>query len=90
MPTKIVSGVPPTSPSGAMVKSPRAASAEFLQQQIYRSGINNTDQCVKFDDCVAAFVFACEQASKDDRICVFGSFYTVSEILHFMKIAHSG
>ena len=71
------------------VKSPRAASADFLLQQIYHSGINNTDQCVKFDDCVAAFVFACEQASKDDRICVFGSFYTVSEILHFMKTAHS-
>lgn len=71
------------------VKSQRAASAEFLQHEIRRAGINKIDQCVKFDNCVSAFVFACEHASKDDKICVFGSFYTVSEILQYLSIAQS-
>jgi dihydrofolate synthase/folylpolyglutamate synthase len=69
------------------VRSPRAATAEFLLDEINRAGITNDDQRLKFDDCVSAFVFACERASKNDRICVFGSFYTVSDVLRYLGTA---
>lgn len=69
------------------VRSPRAATAEFLLDEINRAGITNDDQRLKFNDCVSAFVFACERASKNDRICVFGSFYTVSDVLRYLGTA---
>lgn len=71
------------------VQSPRAATAEFLFDEIRRLGIKNDDQCFKFDNCIAAFVFACEHASKNDRICIFGSFYTVSDVLRYLSTVRS-
>ena len=36
-----------------------------------------------FPDPAAAYAYACEQAAENDRICVFGSFHTVAEVLRY-------
>jgi dihydrofolate synthase/folylpolyglutamate synthase len=67
------------------IHSSRAASADYLIDEIYRAGISGDKNIIhQFPDCIAAFVFACEQASKNDRICIFGSFYTVSDVLRYL------
>ncbi len=68
------------------VQSPRAAAADTLINEIYNAGISSEKNTVfQFSDCVAAFVFACEHATKNDRICVFGSFYAVSDVLRYLN-----
>ncbi len=68
------------------VHSSRAATADYLLNEIQKAGIlSDENRIYKFPDCVAAFVFACEQATKNDRICVFGSFYTVSDVLRYVN-----
>ena len=68
------------------IHSSRAATADYLINEIHKADISNDKQRIhKFPDCVAAFVFACEQATKNDRICIFGSFYTVSDVLRYMN-----
>lgn len=67
------------------IHSSRAATADQVVNEIQKAGIANNEQRVnKFSNSVAAFVFACEHASKNDRICVFGSFYTVSDVLRYI------
>jgi dihydrofolate synthase/folylpolyglutamate synthase len=66
--------------------SMRAATADYIIDEMYKAGIlNDEDRIHKFPDCVAAFVFACEHATKNDRICIFGSFYTVSDVLRYVN-----
>jgi dihydrofolate synthase/folylpolyglutamate synthase len=36
-----------------------------------------------FPDPAAAYAYACERATGSDRICVFGSFHTVAEVLRY-------
>lgn len=68
------------------VESSRAASADYLVNEIHGVDISNEMSIIyQFPDCVAAFVFACEQATKNDRICVFGSFYTVGTVLRYLN-----
>lgn len=66
--------------------SPRAASADYLIDEMHKANISNEKNTIHaFPDCVAAFVYACEQATKNDRICVFGSFYTVGSVLQHLN-----
>lgn len=68
------------------IHSSRAASVDYLIDEIYRAGISSDKNIIhQFPDCIAAYVFACEQASKNDRICIFGSFYTVSDVLKYLS-----
>ncbi|MBS0298609.1 MAG: bifunctional tetrahydrofolate synthase/dihydrofolate synthase [Proteobacteria bacterium] len=68
------------------IDSPRAAPVDYLIREIHEAGITSNENAVyQFPDCVAAFVFACEHAGKNDRICVFGSFYTVSGVLQYLN-----
>lgn len=68
------------------VYSSRAATIDYLINEIHNAGVMNEKKIVyEFSDCVAAFVFACEQASKNDRICVFGSFYAVGDVLRHLN-----
>ena len=68
------------------IHSPRAATVDYLINEIHEAGITNEKNIIyKFPDCISAFVFACEQATKNDRICVFGSFYTVSDVLQHLN-----
>ncbi|MHB1231720.1 MAG: bifunctional tetrahydrofolate synthase/dihydrofolate synthase [Burkholderiales bacterium] len=57
---------------------PRGASAESLAQALNRADI----AVAQISPSIAlAYAFACRQAGEDDRICAFGSFYTVAEVL---------
>ena len=60
---------------------PRGASAELLQTILAAAG---ADQIVVLDTIEAAWNLACEQADENDRICVFGSFYTVAAVLRLI------
>lgn len=72
------------------IHTPRAATADYLIKEINKASISNNKQVIyQFPDCVAAFVFACEQATKNDRICIFGSFYTVGDVLRYLNTLHS-
>ncbi len=66
--------------------TPRAASVDMLVNEIRKIDVSMENDTVRqFPDVVAAFVFACERAGKNDRICVFGSFYTVSDVLLYLN-----
>lgn len=68
------------------IQSPRAASTDYLINEIHKAGISSDkDAICQFPDSIAAFVFACERAGKNDRICIFGSFYTVSGVLQYLS-----
>ncbi|MCX7183139.1 MAG: bifunctional tetrahydrofolate synthase/dihydrofolate synthase [Nitrosomonadaceae bacterium] len=65
----------------------RGASADEIVQVLKLAGIKNNGEAVfMFPDPVAAYVFACKKATEDDRICVFGSFHTVSEIMRYRNL----
>ncbi len=72
------------------VDSARAAPIDYLINEIHKAGVTgNEGATYQFDDCVAAYVFACEHAGKNDRICIFGSFYTVSGVLQYLNVQQS-
>ena len=57
---------------------PRGASVSVLQSILAAAGAH---QVIALDSVAAAWNLACEQADENDRICVFGSFYTVAAVL---------
>ena len=59
----------------------RGASAAEIVQTFIHSGIAKEGKIHSFPDTVAAYRYARERASENDRICVFGSFYTVGAVL---------
>jgi dihydrofolate synthase / folylpolyglutamate synthase len=62
---------------------PRGAHANELLEILNEVGISEANKAIHlFSDPVGAYGYACEHATNDDRICVLGSFYTVSAILH--------
>jgi len=63
------------------IHSTRGAQAAEIASMI--SDITHSNDIYSFSDLSDAYAFAHKQASKNDRICVFGSFYTVSAILAF-------
>ena len=69
----------------AAISSPRAVAVDDLRCIMVQSGIVNHQAIQSFPDCAAAFVYACERATKNDRICVLGSFYTVGDVLQHLN-----
>ncbi|MEI2768055.1 MAG: bifunctional tetrahydrofolate synthase/dihydrofolate synthase [Nitrosomonas sp.] len=68
------------------VHSERAATTDYICSRLYDAGISTDKNVVlSFLNVIDAFVFACGQATKNDRICVFGSFYTVGDVLRHWK-----
>jgi dihydrofolate synthase/folylpolyglutamate synthase len=61
------------------LENPRAASAEMLEKLLIDEGI--TDPILKFPAASQAFTHALEAAGEDDRILVFGSFFTVADVM---------
>jgi dihydrofolate synthase/folylpolyglutamate synthase len=57
---------------------PRGASGEQLEALLDDKNISAAHVA---PDIIQAYTFACRQAGENDRICVFGSFYTVAEVL---------
>lgn len=65
------------------IHAPRGADANELLKILNEVGINGANKALHvFSDPVAAYRYACEHATNNDRICVLGSFYTVSAILN--------
>jgi dihydrofolate synthase / folylpolyglutamate synthase len=65
------------------IHAPRGAEAEELLEILNEVGVNGVSNAIHvFSDPVAAYSYACEHATNNDRICVLGSFYTVSAILN--------
>jgi dihydrofolate synthase/folylpolyglutamate synthase len=81
----LVSGI--DAPRGATVDEVAAQVAQALQ--IAEPGAGDASEVAvhtirKFRNPSEAYAYACEQAARNDRICVFGSFHTVAEVLKNM------
>jgi dihydrofolate synthase/folylpolyglutamate synthase len=61
---------------------PRGAKLEALQAQLHALHI---PVIVPKMDVRSAWFYACEHAAENDRICAFGSFYTVAAVLDAVK-----
>ncbi|WP_164504348.1 bifunctional tetrahydrofolate synthase/dihydrofolate synthase [Nitrosomonas sp. HPC101] len=59
----------------------RGATGDEMLKALKIAGIENQERVRMFQNVQSAYVYAREHAGSDDRICVFGSFHTVSPIL---------
>lgn len=57
----------------------RGATALRLYDALRQAGVRGSIICS--DNVAKGWSLACERASENDRICVFGSFYTVAQVL---------
>lgn len=64
----------------AGIDAPRGASANEMAQALVAAGIEGVLK--PFVTITEAMQHACNEASENDRIVVFGSFYTVAEAMH--------
>lgn len=65
----------------AALDVPRGATAVMMQDALAAADVS---EVLTMDNVESAWTFACEQARENDRICVFGSFYTVAAILRLI------
>ncbi|WP_245898437.1 bifunctional tetrahydrofolate synthase/dihydrofolate synthase [Polynucleobacter rarus] len=67
--------------------TPRAASAVYLSQRLRDLGVKDSDisGVEVFNSPATAYAKSLIQVSQNDRIVVFGSFFTVSGVLEFRK-----
>ncbi|MGH8762721.1 MAG: bifunctional tetrahydrofolate synthase/dihydrofolate synthase [Nitrosospira sp.] len=66
----------------AGINAPRGASADEVAQALESAGVSGAGgEILAFPNPAEAYAHACEQAVENDRICIFGSFHTVAEIL---------
>ena len=61
----------------------RGATSAMLAQKLVAHGVEG--KCSQHIDIKSAFTAARERASQNDRILVFGSFYTVADVLSAVK-----
>jgi len=71
----------------AGINASRGASSNEIVESLEKAGITKV---FTFPDSIAAYIFACKQATINDRICVFGSFYVVGEIMEFLNQEKDG
>ena len=64
--------------------NPRGAKAQDLQLYLQPQTENGLTKC--FDNVASALRTACIEASKNDRIIVFGSFYTVADAIEVLTV----
>ncbi|BAN25938.1 bifunctional tetrahydrofolate synthase/dihydrofolate synthase [Caballeronia insecticola] len=71
--------------------TPRGASAAQLESSLRDAGVNDgPDSSVScFETPAAAFQDALNRASENDRILVFGSFYTVAGVMAYRRSRHN-
>ncbi|KND59847.1 Dihydrofolate synthase Folylpolyglutamate synthase [Candidatus Burkholderia verschuerenii] len=74
----------------AALPTPRAATPDQLEAALREAGVNEgPDSSVsRFETPVDAFRDALNRASENDRILVFGSFYTVAGVMAYRKSQH--
>ena len=63
----------------AGISAPRGASAAELAQVLHAEGVKGV--ILTFATATDALQHACKEASENDRIAAFGSFYTVAEVM---------
>ncbi|HXF67116.1 MAG TPA: bifunctional tetrahydrofolate synthase/dihydrofolate synthase [Burkholderiales bacterium] len=68
----------------AGLPGPRGASAEELIARLQAAGIGRVTGAA---DVAAAYAQACDMAAENDRILVFGSFYTVAAVMQQRGLA---
>ncbi|CAM2143295.1 bifunctional folylpolyglutamate synthetase/dihydrofolate synthetase [Pararobbsia alpina] len=70
--------------------TPRAATSEMLERYLREAGVtDDADHGVqRFDSAQAAFAAVQEKAGENDRIVVFGSHYTVADVMAYRKLQH--
>ena len=61
---------------------PRGASAQTLHEALDGIAVSAPVTCC--ESVAAAWRLACERARENDRICAFGSFYTVAQVLQLV------
>ncbi|MBI2296245.1 MAG: bifunctional tetrahydrofolate synthase/dihydrofolate synthase [Betaproteobacteria bacterium] len=66
----------------AGLSGPRGTSAAELHQALAAAGIASATRCA---GVAAAFTQACDMATENDRILVFGSFYTVAAVMQLRE-----
>ena len=59
----------------------RGASAREMEIALQQAGVDPHHLIGVFPDVSRAYAYACDYANENDRICVFGSFHTVSAVL---------
>lgn len=64
--------------------NPRGAKVQDLQQYLQAQNEKGLTNC--FDNVASALRAACIDASKNDRIIVFGSFYTVADAIEVLTV----
>ena len=64
----------------AALPSPRSYSAQELESLLHDNGVG----CSAHEDIAAALRVTLEQASEQDEILVFGSFFTVAQVLEYI------
>jgi dihydrofolate synthase/folylpolyglutamate synthase len=68
----------------AGIDAPRGASANEVTQALKEAGVTGAGETIRtFPNSATAYAYACERATENDRICVFGSFHTVAEVLRY-------
>jgi len=66
----------------AGLEGPRGAGVEALQQVLAGAGVGAVTAC---DSVAAAYAQACDIATENDRIAVFGSFHTVAAVMQLRE-----
>jgi dihydrofolate synthase/folylpolyglutamate synthase len=70
----------------ADIHAPRGASADEVARALVAAGVREAEKPIlAFSDAAAAYAYACERAAGNDRICIFGSFHTVAEVLRYRE-----
>ena len=71
----------------ADLPTPRAASAEQLEAALREQGVEDSgdSSITRYATPAEAFQDALKRASENDRIVVFGSFYTVAGVMAYRK-----
>jgi len=70
----------------ADIHAPRGASANEVTRALAAAGVGEAERTIlAFSDAAAAYAYACERAAGNDRICIFGSFHTVAEVLRYRE-----
>lgn len=72
----------------ATIEAPRGATASHLREALAREGV--LESVSTHESVSAAYAQACDRAAENDRILVFGSFYTVAAVMAARGIARAG
>lgn len=71
----------------AALEVPRGASEKEMQAALLQAGID-PHRLIGIFPCVSyAYAYARDYINENDRICVFGSFYTVSAVLESLRLS---